>query len=280
MSDAVNKKIKPFDDDGGWIEYDQPPSDNQTEAVKSAIEARVDALDEHRDELLGLLRSVREQKGRGEPFDTDRAWRQLSQLAWTYCWRETVRREITLPAKRRERLLGLAKALRGARRLTDALLQSDVADDLCSAWEDAPPRRFLVRDDDGSLAVVGDEDCEKAILLDDDDEFTKAVEGLSALQTAASRAADAVPRGDGRPEGTAALPWDFIEILANIYRDSTGATPGAGTGPFSRFVYAFVGGLGRSLNITYESMVAAIKVARRQSLAHAAATKGQSPFGG
>jgi hypothetical protein len=87
------------------------------------------------------------------------------------------------------------------------------------------------------------------------------VAGLADLETAALRAADEVPKRRGRPKGTVLLPWEFIATLAEIYQSSTELKPGAGDGPFARFVYAFITALGRA-NIEYDSIVDAIKDTR------------------
>jgi hypothetical protein len=49
-----------------------------------------------------------------------------------------------------------------------------------------------------------------------------------------------------------------------LYRDTTGSKPGAGDGPFAKFVMKFLNALGR--NIEYESVIDAIKDARTRSL--------------
>src|SRR5580704_10095537 len=198
MNDLGTKSIKPWDD--GWIEYDQPASDHRTEEVTAAIEGGLDGFEKHKDALLAVLRDGPKRGAKPTPFDADKAWRRLTHLAWDYFWRARVKQEITPAAERIQQLEAIADALGTVRRLIDNALQSDVGDDLCSAWEDPPPRRFLVRDDDGSLAVVEEPDCDKAILLDDDDYFGQAVTGLAALRAAAIRASVAVPIRDGRPK--------------------------------------------------------------------------------
>jgi hypothetical protein len=74
------------------------------------------------------------------------------------------------------------------------------------------------------------------------------------------------------------MPRDYIEALAAVYRDKTGSKPGAGNGPFAKFVMEFLTALGRR-NIEYETVIKAIKDARRWTLKRPAATKwGASPF--
>jgi hypothetical protein len=91
------------------------------------------------------------------------------------------------------------------------------------------------------------------------------VEGLAALEAGAVRAADETHKGRGRPRGTSVLPPGCLIALASVYRSSTGSKPGAGDGPFAKFVLEFLTALGRR-NIEYESVIAAIKDARTRSL--------------
>jgi hypothetical protein len=111
-----------------------------------------------------------------------------------------------------------------------------------------------------------------------DHEFEKVIASLAALETAARRAADEVLKARGRPRGSAFLSRGFIEGLAGVYQNSTGSKPGAGDGPFARFVYEFLIAIGRD-NIEYESLVDAIKDTRaRVRTRPAAAKSGPSPF--
>ena len=48
-----------------------------------------------------------------------------------------------------------------------------------------------------------------------------------------------------RAKGTAILPRDDIGNLAALYRDSTGSIPGAGDGPFAKFVMEVLTAQGR-----------------------------------
>jgi hypothetical protein len=276
VSDLGSRRVKPWDDD--WIEYAEPAGDASAEAVKADIEAGLDAFEKHKDTLLAVLRSGPKRGAKPKPFDSEQAWRRVTRLAWHYFWRARLKQEIIPAAERIRQLEAISDALGMARSLINSALQSDVGDDLCSAWEGPPPGRFMVRDDNGVFAVVDEQDRDNIILLDGDDYLGQAVQGLGALRAAAIRACVAVPIGDGRPKGSAILPWSFIEGLAATYRDITGLIPGAGDGPFSIFVNTFVEAVDRAGDIGHESIVVAIKDARRRSLAHAAATDGQSPF--
>jgi hypothetical protein len=108
-------------------------------------------------------------------------------------------------------------------------------------------------------------------------ELEEVTERLSELGVAANQVADEAHRGRGRPKGNSVLPWNYIYALAKDYRNSTGRKPGAGDGPFARFIYEFLTALGGDLE--YESVVDAIKDVRARSLMRTAISKwGPSPF--
>lgn len=144
-------------------------------------------------------------------------------------------------------------------------MQSDVGNDLISGWWE-------------STSEYAEAEGRFVDLLHIQREFEKVVTSLTTLETAATRAADDMPKRRGRPRGTATMPRDFIEGLAAVYRDATGSKPGAGDGPFAKFVVKFLTALGRGM-IEYETVIEAIKDARRWTLKRPAATKwGPSPF--
>ncbi len=74
------------------------------------------------------------------------------------------------------------------------------------------------------------------------------------------------------PGPAAILPLTYIGALADAYLELTGRKPGAGVGPFTRFVMLFRAALNPSYNITDESgdkrvdesMIEAIKKALRR----------------
>jgi hypothetical protein len=193
---------------------------------------------------------VYESGPKSKRFDAEKSWRPLDRIAWMYFWHEGERRRTTPAADRVRRLRELAKALGRARRLVEKAIQDDVGNDLFSAWCDANVRYDI-------------DPAPPLTLVRIDDEFEKVIASLPALEIAALRAADEIPKKDGRPRGTALLRWDFIEVLAKIYRNSTDSKPGAGDGPFARFVYEFITALGRR-NVEYPSIVDAIKDTRNQ----------------
>jgi hypothetical protein len=180
-------------------------------------------------------------------------------------WRARLKQETVRAAARASRLRELAKALGRARRLVERAMQDDVGNDLFSAWRDANVRYDMDATPPLTLVRI-------------DHEFEKVIANLAALEAAACRAADEVPKGRGRPKGSAVLTRGFIEGLAGVYRNSTGSRPGAGHGPFAQFVYEFLVAIAR-VNIEYESVVDAIKDTRDWVRTRPAAAKsGPSPF--
>ena len=235
---------------GGIIAHEEEDPDSEQAIFIRAIDVSTDAFGRHKAALLNHLQQVYETGPKSKPFDAEKSWLRLDRIAWMYFWHEGEGQRTTPAADRVRRLRELAKALGRARRLVEKAIQDDVGNDLFSAWWDANVRYDI--DPTPPLTLVRI-----------DDEFEKVIASLPALETAAHRAADEIPKKDGRPRGTALLRWDFIEVLAKIYRNSTGSKPGAGDGPFARFVYAFITALGRS-NVEYLSIVDAIKDTRNQ----------------
>jgi hypothetical protein len=244
MSDAGGKKIKIWD---GIVEYDEPVPDTRAEAVKAAIGTSLTAFEKHKEALLGMLRDLHERGPKSEPFDADKTWHDLTLLAAIYFWRGRVRQERMPAADCIKRLRAIARALGRARRLADK--QDDVRGALFSAWYDDNVRYDTVP-------------TEPLMLVRIEDEFDKVVAGLSAMETLAHRAADDLRKKGGRPKGAAVLQKDDIEGLAGVYRDSTSLIPGAGDGPFAKFVKKFLNALGCSDNLKYESVIDAIKNAQ------------------
>ena len=260
----------------GAITYERPEYDAETKALLVAIETGLAEFGRHKDTLLAILRDGYERGIKSAPvdadgtkpmpFDADRAWSlNLEGLAHQYFHRERVKQKVTTPADRQARLRAIAKVLERARDMIGEASQSDVGDDLISGWWE------------GS-SEYAEAEGRFVDLLYIEREFEKVVTSLAALETAAICAADGVPTRRGRPKGTAIMPRDYIEALAAVYRDKTGSKPGAGDGPFAKFVMEFLTALGRR-NIEYETVIDAIKDARRWALKRPAATKwGASPF--
>jgi hypothetical protein len=226
---------------------------------------RLADFDKHQKTLLDMLRDEYERRGpKPKPFEADKAWRSLTGLARSYFGRGSVKQATMPAADRIERLRDIAKILRRARRLLERTTQTEVGDYLFSAWWEGSGSEYANADGSFDPRYM-------------ERKFKKLVNGLAVLEAAASNGADHVVRPKrGRP---AVLPWDDVWNLAALYRDSTGSIPGASDGPFAKFVMKFLIAAGRPDDIEYDSIVEAIKGARRWALMHPVARKwGPSPF--
>jgi hypothetical protein len=147
--------------------------------------------------------------------------------------------------------------------LAEAARQETVGSDLFSAWFDGPPRDprgEIVRNDDESLHVqhVAEIDLEEMVA------------SLDSYKAATLRTAKDVPATPPGP--VPSLPLPYIGGLAEAYQDLTGRNPGAGVGPFYRFVMKFRAALDPSYTTEDESgderldesMIETIKTALRQ----------------
>ena len=198
-------------------------------------------------------------KGRSpvsERVDEEKLWRSLTSLAQLYFLRNTSPSTV----ERKARLRKLAETLRRASYWAERVRQDNVGVDLVSPLFDGAlprdPSGQIVRDDDGTLRVVHFPEIG----------FAEMVANLDTYQAAALRIADAVPAVP--PGKTPILPRSFIIVLAEVYRRSTGRKPGAGKGPFARFVVQFRAALDTSHKITDgnvdNSVIDAIKDALRK----------------
>jgi hypothetical protein len=247
MSNDGRKKIELWD---GIIEYEEPASNAGAETIKASIDEGLRAFERHKKELLDVLSNAYERGLKCEPFDADYTWRKLTSVASYYIYKELIKQKTMNPPDRQAKLRDLAKTLKRASDTIRETLQSDVGNDLISAWWDADATRASVPfGNDGQSDFVDLQFFEKTGAL------------LAALEAVALRAADEVVPKRGRPKGTAILPLDFIVTLAGIYRESTQSKAGAGEGPFARLCVAFLTALGRRI-ITDESVFEAIKDAR------------------
>jgi hypothetical protein len=239
---------------GGIIEYDEPAPDPRTEVVLAAIDAGLLKFENHRGALLAILRVAHRRGTKSEPFDETKPWSGLTSLAHSLFWQVRVGQDAMPAAIRKARLHELATALKRSRTIVDQAMQDDAGDDLFSAWCEATdkPLVALIRNDDGSFATV----------RMPEEMFKKAVSSLAALETAALHAANHEKRpGRGRRKGTTVLPAGYIEVLAALYREATGAKPGAGSGPFVRFVCAFLAATGNA-NISEDYVIELAQAAR------------------
>ena len=246
-------------------EFSAPVHNAGTEASMAEVEKLLLQFGNHKEMLLSLLCNAYNGDSKAALFDTDRAWHDIKSMAHLYFTQEMVKREAISNAEREARCRKIAEILGGARNMIyDAMRTPDLADDLIWGWW-------------GGTSECADawaevKDVEPLYIKR---QFEKVLEGLAALEVGAVRAADGAHKGRGRPHGTSVLPPDYIIALAAMYRGSTGSKPGAGDGPFAKFVMEFLTALRR--NIEYESVIGAIQDAR--ALSFQGGIVAASPFG-
>jgi hypothetical protein len=161
------------------------------------------------------------------------------------------REQLTMPpADRVKQLRKLEDALSRSRREVNKAIKEikdDAEDELCRAWLEGIDKRL---------------DTPPPIRQ----EFKKVGTNLAALETAAFLAIEEIPKRDGgRPGGTGVLPYGVIIILAYLYLNNTEQRPGAGPGPFARFVFNFMTALGYP-DLVYQTLIDDIKDARKRDL--------------
>jgi hypothetical protein len=251
---------------GGIIEYDEPTPSVQEQGIRGAIDVGLGRFEQHKTTLISILRDAH---GGRRKFDETKSWSCLTSLACSFFWQARLRLETIPAARRRSRLDELASTLKRCRTIVDAAMQNQVGDDLFASWCEGTnePLISLARNDDGSLSAVrGPEEM-----------FRKTGGTLAALETAALNAANQLKRpGRGRQAGTTVLPAGYIEALATLYRESTRSKPGTGTGPFVRFVCAFLAAVGVA-NISADYVAELAQAARSWARTHPSG-RTPSPF--
>jgi hypothetical protein len=232
-------------------------SEEPSPALKKAVEARLAVFERHKDTLLDHLRKSKHDP-KSQPRDTTEWWPQLTRLAQLYFLQQLM----TPTSERVARLHKLAKVLERALVLATKAAQDDLGCDylLSTLFRGALPRDpggMLVRDEGGSFRA------------EYFPPLKQIVANLRFYQAAVLRAADDVPVVERKPS---ILPQDYISILADVYRTSTGREPGAGHGPFTRFLMKFRAALDPSSKASLnngdeyvdDSLIEAVKSIRRK----------------
>src|SRR5215470_1593423 len=254
---------------GGVVEITRSTPDPSREAFEVENEGQLTKLREHSEELLSHLKTAYDRGDRAEPFDKDKTWSQIERLAFIQYAQIRVKQQALDAAERKARYRAISDILKRARAMIDDAMQSpDLADGLMWSWWEATTEGAKTDDCLVNLTYFEIEDA-----------LQKLMRGLAALEAGAARASAGVRRGPGRPRGSSVLSSGYIHALADLYRQCTGSKPGAGQGPFARFVAVYVTAIGHGNvgSITDESLVDAIKSARSQ--AHKNRSKwGRSPF--
>jgi hypothetical protein len=230
--------------------------------IIKAIEINLARFDQHKRTVIDHLSKSRLFKA--EDFDGEKWWGRLTPLAEAYF----LQREMPSAPKRKASLLKLAEALGRARSLAENVRQDNAGSELISHLFDGT----LPRDPPGQLILNKDGSIEMVYL--DSLDFEKLVPALSDYQAAVLRAANYLPSPrSGKPPF---FPPTFIRALAEVYLGSTGRKPGAGVGPFARFVTLFRAALDPSYEAPDDadrSVIDAVQDALRKPRVRAASTE-------
>jgi hypothetical protein len=225
-------------------------------ASREPFAAELIEFAKHKPALLGSLHSAYQRGPMSEPFDADKSWDALTRAARWYFRRSAIKHETMLPARRVERLHDLAKALNRARKLAIQNVNRPLGvidSDLFMGWcAEANISSFALDAGEASL------------LTRVTDELKKAVECLTSLQAAASRAARNISRKPGSPGGNGILSPHDLGLLMGVYERSTGQKPSVGAGPFAELVEKFLVAVGQSDRTSNDYVDGALKYRRRQ----------------
>jgi hypothetical protein len=217
----------------GAIEFATPAPDPSTEAFLAAVEEQLTKFREHKEVLLSHLENAYDRSPKAEPFDKDKSWSQIEMLAHFQYAYTRLKQQGIRAGERRTRYREIADVLTRARSMIeDAMLSPDLADDLIDSWEG--PTEYV--------EAGGD-----LVYIDIEGEIEKVMKGLAALEKAAAQAVSGTQRNPGRPRGSSVLSPAYIRPLADLYRKCTGLKPGAGQGPFARFVGEYLIAIGLGL---------------------------------
>jgi hypothetical protein len=226
------------------------------EVPEAPFAAELAAFERHKKPLLDILRKVHGGDPKSKLFGEEDSWRALTRAAIWYFRRPEIKQKTMLAARRVERLRELAKALDRARHMADKAMQDDVGWDLFRGWcaEANTSPAWAVLNADGS-----------SVLTPIANQFKKVMGSLTALETAASRAARDAPTKAGPPRGAGILPLDDIIALAAVYRRSTGKNPMMGAGPFAKLIEKFFIAIGRGDDTKQDYVFEALKYQRKQA---------------
>jgi hypothetical protein len=244
----------------GAIEFATPAPDPSL----AAREEQLTKFREHKEVLLSHLENAYDRSPKAEPFDKDKSWSQIETLAYIQYYTHRIGQQAMGAGERRTRHREIADVLTRARSMIeDAMRSPDLADDLIGSWWHGTTEY----EEAGGRFVD---------LLYIEREFEKVTKGLAVLEEAAVRASNGAQQGPGRPRGSSVLWPAYIRPLADLYRKCTGLKPGAGQGPFARFVGAYVTAIGLGL-IGEDRLVEIIKDVRARTLMKSSKS-GPSPF--
>jgi len=227
---------------------DPEATENQARA-----DEKLAKFNKHRTALLEILREAYDRGPKRQAFNVDYAWSNMQFIAITYIEGQTTKQQKMSPAERAACFRAIGDTLTKARRMIAKAMGSvDLAADLTWGWWEVKG---------------GKADAETQFVLSPHvkKEFVKAFRTVAALEMGAIRAGEWAHRKRGRPKGTSVFAPEYIDDLAQLYKENTGLKPGAGHGAFANYVRTFLEAVSRSLD--HDSVVESIKAARRRALA-------------
>ena len=202
------------------------------ERFKAEIEAKLVGFGGNKGKLLRHLRDAYNLGPKAESFDEAKSWSRIETTAYQYFALQILKRSAT---NHEARYRQISDAAQWAKNTVNKARWADHGKNLLKAWLEGTKEFGEATEQYSDLLYTG---------VEFGRIFDEATKGLTKLEVAASKLAEEFHKRPGRPKGTAILPWNFIYALAGDYRNSTGKRPGAGDGPFARFVCEFLAAIG------------------------------------
>jgi hypothetical protein len=228
---------------------------------RALIQPSLAMFDKNKEKLLQRLIDGRKQGAGRTVFDAEALWTALRRAAEGYLLYEQTRKSAPSNTQTANDLAKIKRNLSAAHALLE---KPDVFSELLRAIFH---ERYTK---EPSAVLKADPFVGSKIFA----ELAKGASHVRKLEMAATRGAANARSKPGRPNsGSTILPSEYIVGLAKLFRDATDRVPGAGEGPFGRFLVEFLNAIGRG-NLTPRSVFNLIISARNESLAADA----DSPF--
>jgi hypothetical protein len=228
--------------------------DTQTDSLGDEVELNLARFRGHKQALLSLLRKTCARRTKAASFDEAESWLRIETTARQYFALKILKQQLASSAGRKARYRAIANTLRRARNELENAKKAKVLDfagDSIRVWLD------------GTKEITeATKQFEFLLYLEVD--IQNVLKTLIDLEAAATQVAAEAHKRRGRPKGDSILPWNYSRELEKDYKNSTGLNPGAGPGPFARFVKAFVTAVGENDPVE-STLVDVIKDARSYS---------------
>ena len=230
---TTGKPAKPVEISDSVKELARAILDDRMEPFKAEIEEKLASFAGHKERLLRRLRDAYDLNPKAEPLDEAKSWFGIETTAYQYFALQILKQTVM---DHEARYRAISSAAQRAKETMEKARWADHGGNLLKAWLEGN-MEFAEATEQYSDLLDGGVEFGRI--------FDKAAESLTELELAANQLADEFRKERGRPKGTGALPWNYICALAWDYRKSTGKRPGAGDGPFARFVREFLAAIGQ-----------------------------------